>query len=179
MKDLLLGTHIYFARKGSTVDGDTVSASARPDFVGNEADIPKLGSVVQWEPKRDKTQVKLRSPKLNGGGYELRKTFNLSNELTHAFSLQEFSKIEFEILLNAAAIAPTTGAYVPNSRTEEIEGWLYLIANDQDQLKIVDEGSWVSLSMDSYQFKEGLDPHALMASVLGNSLNAGTLTNLA
>lgn len=179
MKDLILGSNIWFAREGSTVDAVVVTSAALPVFATTKADWTKLGSVEQWEPKREQTVVKRRAAPEGFGKYQVRKVFQLSSALTHAFGLQEFTKTEFEILLNAASVDPGTGAYVPNSRGQQIEGWLHLESYDHEDNIIVSEDAWVSLSVESFQFGENLNPHTLMAEVLVNSLNAGFITNLA
>lgn len=178
MKDLILGSNIWFARLGSTVGGSPVVATALPVFSSTKADWAKLGSVEQWEPRREQNLVKRRAAPEGKGKYQTRKIFQLGSTLTHAFGLQEFKRLEFEILLNAESIHASTGAYVPNSRGTQMEGWLHLENYDQGDVKIIEEDSWVSLSIESFQFGENLNPHTLMAEVLINSLNAGNLTNL-
>jgi hypothetical protein len=178
MKDLILGANIWFARVGSSVNSTTVSAASLPVFSSTKADWLKLGSVEQWEPQREQNIVKRRAAPEGKGKFQTRKIFQLGSTLMHAFGLQEFRLLEFEMLLNAASINSSTGAYVPNSRGSQIEGWLHLENYDQDDNKIIEEDSWVSLSVQPFQFGENLNPHTLMAEVLNNSLNAGKVLNL-
>lgn len=178
LKDIILGSNIWFAREGSTVGGIVVSPSALPVFSSTKADWLKLGSVEHWDPKSTRTWVDRRAAPAGKGKYQTRTRIPLSSKLSHAFALQEFSALEFELLLNAASIHSTTGAYVPNSAGAPLVGWLHLENYDQNDVKILDDDSWVQLGMESYQFGEKLDPHTLMAEVLYNSLNAGHLTGL-
>ncbi len=178
MKDLIIGSNIWFARLGSTVGGSPVVSTTLPVFTSTKADWQKLGSVEQWEPRREQNIVKRRAAPEGKGKYQVRKVFQLGSTLMHAFGLQEFRRTEFEILLNAASVNSSTGVYVPNSRGEQIEGWLHMENYDQTDTVILVEDCWVSLSMDSFQFGENLNPHTLMAEVLVNSLNLGTLSNL-
>jgi len=178
LKDIILGSNIWFAREGTTVGGVVVSASALPVFSSTKADWQKLGSVEHWDPKTANTYVDRRAAPAGTGKYQTRARLLLSSKLSHAFSLQEFSALEFELLLNAASIAPSTGAYTPNSRGSALVGWLHLENYDQNNVKILDDDSWVQLDVQSYSFGEKLDPHTLMAEVLYNSLNAGHLTGM-
>lgn len=176
MKDIILGSHAWFARKGSTVDGTPVVSTALPDFAATKEDWTELGSIEQWEPKMEQTKFTRRAPVAGGGKYEDRKEFILDSKLTHAFLIQQFGELEFELLSNADGL--TAGAYVPNSRAEGIEGWLHREASDQNGDLIDTSDTWVSLTMESFQFAENLNPHTLMAKVLGNVLNAGIISNL-
>jgi len=166
MKDLILGANVWFARLGSTVNSAAVVPTVLPVFSTTKADWTKLGSVEQWEAPA------------GFGKYQTRKIFQLGSTLTHAFGLQEFRRLEFELLLNAASVHVSTGAYVPNSRGTQMEGWMHVENYDQEDVKILEEDAWVSLSIDSFQFGENLNPHTVMAEVLFNSLNAGVITNL-
>lgn len=177
MKDLIIGSHAWFARVGSTVNASPVVSTALPDFAATKADWTQLGSIEQWEPRLEQTKVTRRAPVAGGGKYEDRKEFILDSRLVHAFGIQQFGELEFELLSNADGV--TTGAYVPNSRSEGIEGWLHRDSYDQAGNLIDTSDTWVSLTMDSFQFGENLNPHTLMARVLGNVLNEGTLSNLA
>lgn len=177
MKDLIIGSNIWFARLGSTVDSNPVVSTALPVFASTKADWMKLGSVEQWEPQREENVIRRRAAPEGKGKYQTRKIFQLGTTLMHAFGLQEFRRMEFEMLLNAASINASTGVYVPNSKGSRIEGWLHLENYDQDDNKILEEDSWVSLSIQPFQFGENLNPHTLMAEVLVNSLNLGTFSN--
>lgn len=177
MKDLILGANVWFIPNGTMISGDPVTSAALPVFSSTKASWFKLGSVEQWEPRREQNIVKRRAAPVGKGKYQTRKIFQLGSTLTHALGLQEFSRLEFELLLNTT-INPSNGEYVPNSRGSQPEGWLHLENYDQDDLKILEEDAWVSLSVDSFQFGEALNPHTLMAEVLVNSLNKGILTNL-
>jgi|APGre2960657404_1045060.scaffolds.fasta_scaffold00544_5 hypothetical protein len=176
MKDIIIGSHAWFAREGSTVGASPVVSTALPVFASTEADWTQLGSIEQWEPQIEQTKVTRRAPVTGGGKYEDRKEFILDSKLVHAFAIQQFGELEFELLSNADGV--TAGAYVPNSRSEAIEGWLHREAYEQDGDLIDTSDTWVSLTMDSFQFAENLNPHTLMARVLGNVLNEGTLSNL-
>jgi hypothetical protein len=176
MKDIIIGSHAWFAREGSLVDGDAVVSTALPNFTTTKADWTQLGAIEQWEPRMEQNKVIRRSPVAGGGKYEDRKEFILDSRLTHAFAIQQFGELEFEILANADGL--TAGAYVPNSRAEGIEGWLHRESYDQNGDLIDTSDTWVSLTMESFQFGENLNPHSLMARVLGNELNEGTIDNL-
>lgn len=176
MKDIIIGSHAWFARVGSTVDGSPVVSTALPVFATTKADWTQLGSIEQWEPKIEQNKVTRRAPVAGGGKYEDRKEFILDSKLTHAFAIQQFGELEFELLSNADGL--TAGAYVPNSRSEGIEGWLHRDSFDQSGNLIDTSDTWVSLTMESFQFGENLNPHTLMAKVLGNVLNVGTIANL-
>lgn len=176
LKDIILGSHIWFAREGATVDSSTVVSTALPVFATTKADWLKLGCVEQFEPQVNRNTVKRRCPVADGGKFATRKEIQLSSELTLNFGLQEFTEINFEMLLNSDE--PNAGAFVPNAGGSLIEGWLHVDAYDQENDKIIDLDSWVSLKQDSYQFGETLNPHTLIAEVLNNSLNAGVLTNI-
>ena len=178
LKDIILGSNIWFAREGATVGGSAVVSTALPVFSSTKADWLKLGCVEHWDPKPQMTWVDRRAAPEGKGKYQTRTRIPLSSRLTHAFGLQQFEKLEFELLLNAASIHATTGVYVPNSRGVPLVGWLHLENYDQGDVKIIDEDTWCALTMDSYQFAEKLDPHTLMAEVLSNSLNHGTLTGM-
>jgi hypothetical protein len=178
MKDIIIGTHLWFARVGATVDEETVSAAAMPDPATTLAEWLKLGSVEQWEPRLEQTKVTRRAPKTGGGKYVDRKEFILGSSLTHAFGIQEFGVLEFELLANAAEVDSETGEYVPNTRTEGIEGWAHRKSYDQNGDLIDVSTAFVSVTMDSFQFAENLNPHTLMMKVIDNALNEGVIANL-
>lgn len=176
LKDIILGSHIWFAREGATVDSAAVVSTTLPVFASTKADWLKLGCVEQFEPTVTRNSVKRRCPGANAGKYGVRAEILLSSDLTLNFGLQEFNEINFELLFNSEE--PSSGAFVPNAAGVLIEGWLHIDAYDQADDKIIDLDAWCSLKQDSYQFGENLNPHTLIAEVLNNSLNAGTFTNV-
>lgn len=178
MKDIIIGSHLWFARVGSTVDGDPVTSAAMPDPATTLGDWLRLGSVEQWEPKLEQQKITRRAPTSGGGKYVDRKEFILGSSLTHAFAIQEFGVLEFELLANAASVDSGTGEYVPNTRTEGIEGWAHRKSYDQNGDLIDVSTTFVSVTMDSFQFAENLNPHTLMMKVIDNALNEGVIANL-
>lgn len=177
LKDLIVGAHIWFARNGATIGAQTVSETVLPVFSATKAQWLKLGSVEEFEPRKSQNVIERRAPISGGGRYETRRKIPLANKLELAFSLQEFEKINFEMLFGAASIGGS-GDFVPNSRRDFVRGWLHLENCDQENNKLVDLDAWVELDQEPFRFGEHLNPHALIAEVLGNTLNAGVLTNL-
>lgn len=178
LKDLIVGSHLWFARNGVTIGAQTVSETALPVFSSTKAQWLKLGSVEEFEPRKSQNVIERRAPITDGGRYETRKKIPLTNKLELAFSIQEFEQINFEMLFAAASVDPGTGAFVPNSRRDFIRGWLHLENYDQDNSKLLDLDVWVELDQEPFRFGENLNPHALIAEVLGNTLNDGAFTNL-
>ncbi|MEM1083221.1 MAG: hypothetical protein AAGI48_03795 [Verrucomicrobiota bacterium] len=178
LKDLIVGSHIWFAREGSTVDSTAVVSTALPVFATTKADWLQLGCVEQFEPNVSRNSVKRRCPQADGGKYGVRKEIVISSDLTLNFGLQEMEELNLELLFNSNTPDPGDGSFVPNAQGSLIEGWLHLDSYDQDNVKIVDLDAWVSLKQDSYQFGENLNPHTLIAEVLNNSLNNGNFTNI-
>lgn len=176
LKDVILGSHIWFAREGSTVNSLAVVSTTLPVFASTKADWLQLGSVEQFEPRKTQTNVERRAPITNGGRYELRKKIPLQSKLLLAFGVQEFNMINFEMLFGANE--PSSGVFTPNSRRELITGWLHLDAYDQENDKIINLDAWCELDQEPFQFGENLNPHALVAEVLGNTLNSGIFTNI-
>jgi hypothetical protein len=179
MKDLILGVHLWFARDGATIDGDVVDEATLPDFATTEDEWLKLPSVEGFEVRFNKQVVKRRAPVAGGGRFGVRKTIPISTELTYAFDVQEWSKMLFELLFGADAIASPAGTFVPGTMTEPIGGWLYLDAFSHEDQRIVAGAVRVELTVDAFKFGENLNAHALLAEVIvGNELNEHTLTNL-
>ncbi|MBK1884884.1 hypothetical protein JIN85_20910, partial [Luteolibacter pohnpeiensis] len=176
MKDLVLGSHLWFARLGSTIDGTVVTESAVPIFATTKAEWLKLPSCEQWEPRPPSNFVSRRAPGTGTGTYGVRTRIPLGgDDFTHAFNVQEFGKLDFELLLNAASVDQATGAYVTNTKVEPVVGWLHRQALHGET--IIDEADeLVQLTSEAFQFGENLNPHALIATVLNNTLNAGKIT---
>lgn len=169
-KDLLLGVKFYFAREGSTVGATTVADNAKPDF--STTPYPELGCIEQWEPINEKTEIKRRCA--TNGKWGTRKTIITGQDLTHNFSMQEWDEMTFsELLLQSET--PVSGDFVSNTGQGIVRGWGYIIGHNYDGEQIVTIDDWMELSVGSYQFTEGLDPFALKAQVLANSLNAGNV----
>lgn len=169
MKDLIIGSHISFARESET----------STDILKPEAGVAytALGCVEQYDPQVTKDTVKRRCPADGGGKYSTRKNIVMNQEMEMNFSIQEWDEMTLvEILHNAET--PTAGAFVPNSRAENVRGWLHIENYDQNDEKILDMFVWCELSIDSYQFGETLDPYALRAEVLKSALNSGTVSNI-
>jgi hypothetical protein len=89
MKDLILGSHLLFAREGETIDGNVVSPTYKPD-TDPEANYTRFPTVEAWEPKIARNMVTRRAP--SPGQYQTRKKIQISSTITHAFSLQEFTE---------------------------------------------------------------------------------------
>jgi len=178
LKDIILGSHLWFARDGATIDATTVDKDTLPVFSSTKAEWLALGSVEEFEPQHTKNMIKRRAPITDGGRYETRVKIPLESELMLAFSLQEFEQINFEMLFGADGIDAGDGSFVPNSRRTQIIGWLHLDAYDQENDQIVELDAWCELDQQPFRFGENLNTHALTAEVLGNSLNSGILTNL-
>lgn len=184
LRDLIIGSNIWFIRDGTVIAGEDpdpgtiVSPDVQPAFATTKEHWLKLGSVENWEPRTTTEWVSRRAAPEGKGKYQTRIRLPLSSSLTHAFGLQEFSELDFELLLNAATIDSSTGEYVPNSRGEALVGWIHIEGFNQGDLEIINETSWVQLSKEAFQFGENLNPHTLMAEVLYNELNEGKISNL-
>jgi hypothetical protein len=176
MKDLILGSHLLFAREGETIDSVLVSATARPD-TDPTTNYIKFPTVEDWEPKFTQQFATRRSP--SPGRYQTRKKIPLSSTMTHAFSLQEFTKTTLaELVLGGGVPNSSTGIFVPGSRADSLRGWWIIQAYDQNQSPIIVLNIWGEATIEGYKFGERLDPYALVIEQLYSPLTTGTITNL-
>lgn len=174
MKDLILGNHLLFAREGDTIDGSVVSASYKPDTTPEENYI-KLPTVEAWEPKINRTFVTRREP--SPGIYRTRKKIPVSQTITHAFSLQEWSEMTFaEMLLGGNK--PVSGVFVTGERTDLVRGWWIVQGYDQANDKIITLNIWGEANIESYKFGEKLDPYAMIIEELYSAFNTSKVENL-
>jgi len=174
MKDLILGCHLLFAREGATIDDFVVSPTYKPD-TDPEANYTVLPTVQDWEPKVSRSFVERRAP--SPGIYQTRKRIPISQKITHAFSLQEFSLMTFaELVLGGNA--PAAGVFVPGERTDLVRGWWIVQGYDQEDNKIITLNIWGEASVEGYKFGERLDPYAVMIEQLYSTLNTGLVETL-
>jgi len=174
MKDLILGSHLLFAREGATIDAITVSATSKPD-ADPESNYTRLGTVEQMEPRFTQTFIDRRAP--SPGRYRLRKRIPTNQLLVLNFSLQEWDEMALaEMLLGGGT--PVAGVFVPGSRTEPVRGWWKIQAYDQVDTEILVMDVWAEGTIESYQFGEKLDAYALVLTVLQSDLNVGEVGNL-
>lgn len=174
LKDLILGSHLFFAREGDLIDAVTVAVDAKPDAVP-EANWQKFGTIEQFEPQNSQTFIERRAP--SPGRYRTRKKIPIAQKLMLNFSIQEWDQITLaELLFNANK--PMAGVFVPNSRVDGVRGWFKIQCYDQNDQTIVVMDVWGECTISSYQFKEGLDPYTLKVEVLQSDLNQGSITNL-
>lgn len=174
MKDLILGSHLYVARKGDVIDGITVAADAKPD-VDPESNWTKLPCVEEWEPQVEREIVPRKCP--SPGRRRLRRNVLVSQSTRHIFALQEWTETMFaELLLGGSK--PAGGVFTPDGATELWEGWLKMQHYDQKDQLIFAADIWCNLTAESYRFQDGLETYTLQADVLYSELNTGALTNL-
>ena len=173
MKDLILGNHLLFARKGDVIEGVPVGPEAMPDTSpGNYIEFP---TIENWAPKVNRNIVKRRKPA--PGKYEDRESIVVSSSVEHAFSMQEFTMTTLaELVLGGEK--PVGGVFVPGGATELLTGWWIVQTYDQANDKIVALNIWGEARCEGYTFKEGLDPYAIVITQLSSSLTTGEITNL-
>lgn len=174
MKDLILGSHLFFAREGETIDAVVVAADAKPD-VDPETNFTKFGCVERFQPQNNKTEIPRRCP--SPGKYRTRKKIPLSQTLTLNFGIQEWDEMSLAELLMLGS-KPAGGVFVPNAQVDNVRGWLKIQSYDQTDALILAMDVWAEISIQAYQFEEGLEPYALVAEVLYSELNTGAITNL-
>lgn len=174
MKDLILGSHLLFAREGETIDGFVVSPTYKPD-TDPEANYTRFPTVEAWEPKIARNMVTRRAP--SPGQYQTRKKIQISSTITHAFSLQEFTETTLaELILGGNK--PVAGVFVPGERSDLLRGWWIVQGYDQANDKIITLNIWGEATIESYRFGEKLDTYALVIEQLYSALNTGLAENL-
>jgi hypothetical protein len=173
VKDLIIGSHLLFARSGKVIEGIPVGPEAMPDTSpGNYTMFP---TIENWAPKVNRNIVKRRAP--SPGKYKDRKSIVVSTSVEHAFSLQEFTETTMaELVLGGEE--PVAGVFVPGDASELLTGWWIVQAYDQSDDLIVALNVWGEARCDGYTFKEGLDPYAIIITQLASTLNTGAVTNL-
>lgn len=170
LKDLLIGSHISFAREGVDVGGITPAENTRPD------DGPiyvALGCVEQYEPSFNQEFITRRCPVAGGGRYRTRKRIPISQELVHNLSMQEWNEFTFAELLLGGSTPDAQGVYKPGARTDTVRGWFHVTNYDQGDQLINDMFIWGEAEIASYQFGESIDPYTLQITQLANALNTG------
>lgn len=174
MKDLIIGSHLFFAREGDTIDGNVVSATSKPDTTPEE-NYTAFPTIEEWEPKIVRNTVTRRAP--SPGQYQTRKKIQLSSTITHMFGLQEFTQTTLaELILGGNK--PVSGVFVPGERSELLRGWWIIQGYDQANDKIVTLNIWGEATIESYKFGENLNPYALAIEQLYSAYNTGLIENL-
>lgn len=174
MKDLIIGSHLLFAREGDVIDSVTVSATGKPD-TDPEANYTVFPTIEAWEPKITRNMVTRRAP--SPGQYQTRKKIQLSSTITHAFSLQEFTELTLaELILGGNK--PVAGVFAPGARSELLRGWWIVQGYDQANDRIITLNIWGEATIESYRFGENLNPYALVIEQLYSALNTGLAENL-
>ncbi|QJE95955.1 hypothetical protein [Luteolibacter luteus] len=173
MKDIIIGSHLLFCRAGTVIGGIPTGPEAMPDT--SPGNYIKFPSITDWAPKVTRNIVKRRAPA--PGKFQNRKSIILSTEVTHAFSLQEFTETTLaELVLGGEK--PVGGVFVPGSASELLTGWWIVQGYDQTDQEIVALNVWAEASCEGYTFKEGLDPYAIVLTQLISTLNTGEVSNL-
>lgn len=174
MKDLIIGSHLLFARAGKVIDGVTVSETAKPDGDPSSNYIV-FPTVEDYEPRFDMETLKRRAP--SPGKYQDRANIMLSSTMEHAFSLQQFTSITLaELLLGGEE--PVAGVFIPGSRSQLLKGWWLSRHYDQNNDLIFSMDIWAEARVEPYKFGENLDPYALILTQIYSELITGEITNL-
>lgn len=174
MKDLIIGSHLLFARAGEVIDGVTVAQEAKPDTTPS-SNYTAFPTVSDWEPRFEMETVKRRAP--SPGKYQDRANIMLSSTIEYAFSLQQFTMTTLaELILGGEE--PSSGVFVPGARSELLKGWWIVQSYDQNNDLISALNIWAEARVEPYKFGENLDDYALILTQLYSSLNTGEITNL-
>lgn len=178
LKDLILGGHLFCAREGETIDSVVMSATVKPDTTpeSNWTTSHTIGCVSAFEMRPTVETQELRCP--SPGKYKTRQKRVISSSLEMAFQIQEFGKLEFELLMNSDVKIPSGGAFIPDGLTDLVRGWWKFQSYDSDDTNILNFDVWAEARIEPYQFGEQLDTHALILTVLDSTLNTGEVNNL-
>ena len=174
LKDLLIGSHVGFAREGETIDGGVVSKNVRPDN-DPTTNYTSLGCVEQYEPSFNQEFISRRCPVEGGGRYRTRVRIPISQELIHNLALQEWDEFTFAELLLGGSKPDAQGDFSPGARTDTVRGWFRLANLDQKDQLINEMYIWGEAEIASYQFGESIEPYTLQITQLGNPLNTGSV----
>ena len=173
MKDIIIGSNLLFCRAGTVIGGIPTGPEAMPDT--SPGNYIKFPSITDWAPKVTRNIVERRAPA--PGRFQRRKSIILNTQVTHAFSLQEFTETTLaELVLGGEK--PVAGVFVPGAATELLTGWWIVQGYDQTDQEIVALNVWAEASCEGYTFKEGLDPYAIVLTQLISTLNTGEVSNL-
>ena len=174
--DIMLGVQLYFAREGVDYgeSGSEITSAVDAKPINPTTGWDKLACCEQWEPTNEKNETVVRCPE--NGVWSDRKVITTGRSLSHNFQLQQWDDLSLELLLLASK-PDSSGDFVPAGATDNVRGWLYAEAYTQDKndapTLVID--TWVDLSIGSHQFKEAIEPHALIAKQLYSALNAGNI----
>jgi len=119
---LLLGAFAFFIEAGTTVDGQTVSASIKPDATPL-SNWPNLGAIENSKFEREEDEEEFLEPRVQGG-YDKPKIPQVVNDyliLTTNHTSEFFHRLQMGL---ASPIVPGT-AQAPHVETDrKITGWL-------------------------------------------------------
>ena len=164
LNTLVIGSHIWFCRGGTTIDSTAINASTAPPDITPTDNWISLGCVEDVSVERDLQRETLYCP--SPGQYKKKKNITIQKDMRFQLTMREHSNVFFEMLYATTgpiANAASGGSFVPNDDEGTIEGWWKMQKYDQDDNLIVAMDVWGEASI------EGAIP-------LGRSLNPWTMT---
>ncbi|HBR95708.1 MAG TPA: hypothetical protein DEA90_16245 [Opitutae bacterium] len=173
----IIGAHAFFALEGASIDGITVSETAKPD-ADPIANWSSLGVIEENDINvAYEGETKHYAP--TPGGYKQRRSTYESIEVSGSLLCQDMDAFVLSLAMGAKQ-ADENGDYVPGSQTEAQRGWLKLqhYAGDTDELvNLMD--IWVEFKVGGgIKFSKAVTKPSVDFTVLHSALNVGKFTNL-
>jgi len=179
-KTLALSHHLYFVREGDTIDGTTVSSTAKPDNDPAE-NWPKMGIVKQ--PRVSNNSTEIEDWEGQPGRLGLVDVHLVKQDITVRWTFDQLNELALEIIWGAAGAidlgAPGNGVFGVNRQTAPVKGWAKMQSYDQANNLIQTVDLWGRLKIDEIDLGMGEDRVSYEAEMrLLGAVSEGTLSNL-
>ena len=171
---LIIGSQLFFARSGATIDGNVVSATSKPDTTPttNWTNIGRVLSATP-QPKLEEEAIIAPSP----GAYRRADILTKTVALDLEFQLTDVSELFFEMLLLAnGGTTGITADYQPLSGLGEIRGWFKCQQYDQSNTLRNVFDVWARAKVNAQKMDNNIIKSTMVVNVFDNALNTGTLT---
>lgn len=170
---IVLTTHLFFARRGDSIDSVTVAREAKPD-VSPESNWTDLGIVATYNVEDTGTTEDIL--KGNPGVVSLYDVLKLTDGRTVTCEMVEMNALAVQALYNSGNITTT---FVPGSAGRHLQGWLKVQQYNQDNELVVAMDIWADIQLTSLSSGLGQRTgYTLAFRQLYSTLNTGNLSNL-
>jgi hypothetical protein len=170
---VVLTPHLYFARRGDSIDSVTVGREAKPD-VSPESNWTDLGICATFNVEDNGTTEDIM--KGQPGVVSLYEVIKLTDGRTVTCDMVEFNALAVQALFNSGNITTT---FVPGSAGRHLQGWLKVQLYNQDNELVIAMDIWADVQLTSANIGLGVrSGYTLAFRQLYSTLNTGNLSNL-
>ncbi len=174
----IIGNHIYFLRKGLSVDSVTVAKDAKPDHdpVANWT-ANELPCVSGISPSVNTQKEASYCPNANGV-YVKADEIVTETEVAFTATFEELNLLTYELLFGSGQLTAAAQAQIL-SGTAEVEGWVWLKQQDNSGNTILDAEFWAKATISQVNFERAITrPQISFAMVDAGALGVVTASNV-